>query len=691
MKKQVHLRLALCTSGFALMGNCALATDATNITSATKTTGIIENAASALIVPNEHLSAQGIPPILAATAQRAEKYNDFRLRALVAWNPIQREMLISTRTTSTTNQLHLLRQPLGELTQITHYPDPVSSASYEPKKGAYIVFEKDEGGNEARQLYRMDMQGKSAGMVSLLTDPKEKHSAGPWNHHGEKMVLASTQLDKTAGAARRTIVTTDIWLLDPTKPDAKRKLASLPGGGWGGYQWSRDDRTLLAVNYTSINASSVWLLDIDSGKSRQILPAAASKGNPEIQYSSLAFTKDGKHLLATSDQDGEFLQLIRYDLKNLKATPLSKGIAWDISTIELADNGDQVAALVNRDGLSELHLFDAAKGHELKPPTVPSGAVTHIAWSKAKAAEIGFDLNSAHSPGEVYSLNVKTGQVEQWTRPDSTATGTIDTSGFKNADIIRWNSFDKLPISGLISRPPAGKFTGPRPVLIQIHGGPEAQAKIGFLGRNNYLTNELGIVVIQPNVRGSAGFGKTFLKRDNGMLREDSVKDIGALFDWIATQPDLDAKHVAVSGGSYGGYMSLAVATTYADRIVGAIDVVGISHFANFLERTESYRRDLRRVEYGDERIPAMRAFMDRIAPLNNAQKITKPLLVIQGKNDPRVPLYEAEQIVARVRENKTPVWYLVADNEGHGFRRKPNTDFYFFTVIRFLEEYLLK
>lgn len=211
------------------------------------------------------------------------------------------------------------------------------------------------------------------------------------------------------------------------------------------------------------------------------------------------------------------------------------------------------------------------------------------------------------------------------------------------------------------------------------------------MGRFNYFIDELGITVIQPNVRGSSGFGKTFLDLDNGFKREDSVKDIGALLDWIATQPDLDARRVLVSGGSYGGYMSLAVATHYADRIAGAIDAVGISHFVTFLETTESYRRDLRRAEYGDERDPKMREFLHNISPLTNADKIKKPLLVVQGRNDPRVPYTEAEQIVATARKNGATVWYLRAENEGHGFARKENADFYFYAQVRFMQETILK
>jgi dipeptidyl aminopeptidase/acylaminoacyl peptidase len=197
-------------------------------------------------------------------------------------------------------------------------------------------------------------------------------------------------------------------------------------------------------------------------------------------------------------------------------------------------------------------------------------------------------------------------------------------------------------------------------------------------------------VVVSPNVRGSAGYGKTFLGLDNGPKREDAVKDIGALLDWIATQPDLDASRVAVMGGSYGGYMSLAVAASYAERIAGAVDVVGISNFVTFLRNTESYRRDLRRVEYGDERDEAMRGFLERISPLTNAQKISKPLFVVQGRNDPRVPYTEAEQIVAKVRGNGTKVWYLRAENEGHGFVRKENADFQFYATVLFLRETLL-
>jgi dipeptidyl aminopeptidase/acylaminoacyl peptidase len=202
--------------------------------------------------------------------------------------------------------------------------------------------------------------------------------------------------------------------------------------------------------------------------------------------------------------------------------------------------------------------------------------------------------------------------------------------------------------------------------------------------------NELGVAVLLPNVRGSSGFGKTYLALDNGERREDSVRDIGALLDWIEVQPELDENRVAVFGGSYGGYMVLASAVHYSDRLSAAVDVVGISNFVSFLENTQDYRRDLRRQEYGDERDPQMRAHLERISPLNNVEKIRVPLLVVQGQNDPRVPVSESEQMVEALRARGQPVWYMNALNEGHGYRKKQNRDLYQQAVVMFFRRHLL-
>src|SRR3954470_15816177 len=296
-------------------------------------------------------------------------------------------------------------------------------------------------------------------------------------------------------------------------------------------------------------------------------------------------------------------------------------------------------------------------------------------------------MSSARSTADVYSLDTLYGKVERWTESE---TGGLNPESFAEPKLIRWKSFDGREVSGFLYPPDEKKFPGKRPVVIEIHGGPEGQSRPGFIGRRNYLIHELGLTLVYPNVRGSAGYGKNFLKLDNADKRLDAVQDIGALFDWIKNQPNLDPDRVMVMGGSYGGYMTLAVATQYNDRIRCSNDVVGISNFVSFLEGTEAYRRDLRRVEYGDERDPKMRAFMERIAPLNNTQKIAKPLFIVQGKNDPRVPVNEAEQMVATVKKNGTPVWYLMAKDEGHGFQKKPNADFQFYATVVFIKQFLL-
>jgi dipeptidyl aminopeptidase/acylaminoacyl peptidase len=319
-------------------------------------------------------------------------------------------------------------------------------------------------------------------------------------------------------------------------------------------------------------------------------------------------------------------------------------------------------------------------------PKLPQGVVFGIEWHK-NSRDLGFNLSSARSSSDVYSLDIQTGKVDRWTFSE---TGGLNTATFSEPELIHWKSWDGRSISGFLYRPPE-KFTGKRPVIINIHGGPEGQFRPSFLGRWNFYLNELGVAMIFPNVRGSTGYGKTFLSLDNGFLRPGSYKDVATLLDWIQTQPELDASRVMITGGSYGGFMTLALATNYNDRIACSVDVVGPSNLVTFLEHTSGYRQDLRRAEYGDERDPRMREFLESIAPFNHAKNITKPLFVVAGKNDPRVPASESEQMVEIVRQNGTPVWWLLAKDEGHGFRKKKNADYQFYATVMFVKQFLLK
>jgi len=458
------------------------------------------------------------------------------------------------------------------------------------------------------------------------------------------------------------------------------------GGGWGPADWSPEGKTLLVGEYVSINESYLWLFDVKSGERTEFTPRNLNSAE-KVAYDDAVFARDGKGVYATTDKESPFRRLAYIDAATKEHTYLTAHIPWDVESFELSDDGKRIALVTNEDGISRLRLMDTATRTEQPVEGIPVGVIGGLEWHKNNR-DLMFLVSSARSPTDAYSLDAETGKVERWTESE---TGGLNPATFAEPELVRWTSFDGRSISGFLFRPPAAKFPGKRPVIINIHGGPESQSRPSFNGRYNYFLNELGCAVIFPNVRGSSGYGKEFLTLDNGFKREDSVKDIGALFDWIATQQDLESDRIMVTGGSYGGFMTLAVATTYNDRIRAALSVVGISNIVTFLERTESYRRDLRRAEYGDERDEKMRDFLTRMAPLNNAQKITKPLFVVQGRNDPRVPYTEAEQMVATVRKNGSPVWFLMANDEGHGFAKKRNADYLFYATVMFVQEHVFK
>jgi dipeptidyl aminopeptidase/acylaminoacyl peptidase len=622
------------------------------------------------VSPGANLIAEGMPKIPTAMADEIDRYSEFRDAGFTSWHPVKREMIITTRFADT-QQLHLLRFPGGARTQLTFFKDGVEEASYQPTLGNYLVFSKDSGGNENYQKYRYDF---ATGSITMLTDGRSRNTGGVWSHDGKLYEYESNRRNGDDG---------DLRVMDPEHPTSDRMIAQGKGDSWSAFEFSPDDRSLLVGESISVNESYLWMVDSTTGSKTLITP----KGEGETAaYTQARFSIDGKGVFAITDRGSEFQRLVYIDLATRTQTILTPAINWDVEFFALSWDGKTIAYVTNEDGLSVLYLFDTVGRKLLPAPRLEPGVVNSLEWHRNNR-DLAFDMSTARTPNDVYSLDVKTGKIERWTESE---TGGLNTQNFSVPSIVHWKSFDGKMISGLYYKPPA-KFSGKRPVLINIHGGPESQSRPWFQGEGNYFINEMGIAVIQPNVRGSTGYGKTFVKLDNGFLRQDSYKDIASLLDWIKTQPDLDADRVMVNGGSYGGNMTLAVATFYANRIRCALDAFGPSNFVTFLENTSAYRRDLRRVEYGDERDPKMREFLNRIAPMNNADKIVKPLFVVAGGNDPRVPLTESEQIVRSVRKNGTPVWYLMAKDEGHGFAKKQNRDFQLYTAVLFMKEFLLK
>jgi dipeptidyl aminopeptidase/acylaminoacyl peptidase len=617
----------------------------------------------------DQVTTVGLPPLPAALKAEVAPYLDYRIATFQDWHPDRRDILMTTRAGETA-QLHEVTLPAAAPRQLTFLSEPVRRAAFEPEAGKCILLSQDAGGGEAYQLYRFDPE---TGSTVLLTDGASRNTSPCWARNGKRLAYLST---------RRNGLDTDLYLVDAARPRSDRMLAPLRGGGWQVLDWAPGEDQLLLLNTVSVHQSSLHVVTLRSGASR---PVTHSDGG-KISYAGGEFTPDGEAVITTTDQDSEYRRLVRLDLRTGACLDLYRPAAGEVEAFDLSPNGRQVALLVNREGISELHVIEVESRRERRVPRLPVGVASGLRWH-SNNREIAFTLSSAQSPGEVLSVHTRLNALTGWTR--SKVPG-LNTADFKKPELVRVTAFDKVPLSGFLYRPDPKPFPGPRPVLAILHGGPESQARPVFQGQWNFLLEQEGIALLYPNVRGSSGFGKTFLGLDNGFRREDAVRDVSAFLDWLAADARLDDGRVALYGASYGGYLVLASLIHHGHRVRCGIDVVGISSFPTFLQNTPAYRRDLRRAEYGDERDAAMARFLSRISPLNNTDRLVTPLLVAHGRNDARVPVGEAEQLIAAMRSEGREVWSVIAGNEGHGFARKANSDFLFCTVVQFLREHLL-
>ncbi len=609
------------------------------------------------------LIADGIPAIPAALAAETRPYMEFRTASFVGWNPVDRSMLISTRFGNVA-QLHSVAGPGMARRQISFEVEPLGAA-YAPNDNTLVV-SKDTGGNEFWQLYTL-----KDGRLTLLTDGKSRNSMNAFSPDGKWLAYSST---------RRNGTDNDLYIVDPRDPSTTRMVAQVSGGGWALTSFAPGNATAVVANYVSVTKSNLFLLDIATGT---MTPIGDHK--KQIAYGGATFAPDGT-LWVTSDEGSDFQRLGTIDPKTGKFTARSPEPKWDVDSFDIAPDGSFIAYVVNEAGISKLRLLDPKTGAVREVNGLPKGVIGGIGI--APWGRIGVTVSSARVPTDAFSVDPDGLTVTRWTESE---TGGLDPAKNAEAEFVEVKSFDGEAVSGFLYRPDPAKFPGKRPLIVNIHGGPEGQSVPAFRGRTNYLINELGVAVFYPNVRGSTGFGKRFVSLDNGpFLRENSVKDIGAFLDRLQADPGIDGARMAVQGGSYGGYMCYASAIRYGDRFKAADCIVAISNFVTFLENTQSYRRDLRRVEYGDERVPAQRTKLMEISPLTSVDRLTIPLLVVTGGNDPRVPQSEADQMVAAVRGKGRTAWHLIGQNEGHGFGKKENVDYQFWTELMFWKANLL-
>ena len=619
---------------------------------------------------NGNLILEDVPAIPGSIKEDLSKYQNVRSAAFRGFNNQDEGLFISTRF-GNVSQLHLVKSAGAARNQITYFQEPIGSVTMHPTKSS-IAFTMDKGGTENAQIYLLNPESSS---TQMLTDGISRNGGPLWSNAGNHIAFQSTKRNGSSN---------DVWMMPVDNPQKSELILESPDGTWwGAADWSEDDSKVLIQNYISIANSKAYIVDLTTKEKSLIL---GEKDSPSVN-SALAFDENDKGIFFITNQYGEFNQLAYYEIDTSEVTVISKEISWDVDGFSISDDSKKAAFVVNENGYSSLYLLNPKSFAFKKVTSLPIGLIGGMQFNKDNKS-LGLTLNTYQSPSDTYVLDLqynalRYGKLTRWTFSE---VGGLDTSKFAKPELIQYESFDGRKIPAFIY---TKKNDSPQPVIISIHGGPEGQARPSFSSTYQLWMANLGAAVITPNVRGSDGYGKEYLSLDNGFKREDSVKDIGALLDWIETQPHLDSNRVAVYGGSYGGYMVLASAVHYSNRLRAAVDIVGISNFVTFLKNTKDYRRDLRRVEYGDERNPDMEAFLQNISPNNNVDQIQVPMFVVQGENDPRVPVTEAEQVVKSLRDNGKKVWYMNALNEGHGYRKKENRDIYQQAVILFLKENL--
>jgi len=563
-------------------------------------------------------------------------------------------------------QIWTLDEPGAWPEQRTFYDEPVGFVSYSPTRPE-LVFGMDEGGNERTQLYRLDDDGA---ITELTAMPDAKHRWGGWGPDGDRFAFASNRRDEA-------VFDVYVQSRDATGDDAELVYE---GDGWftvSGVS-PQGDKLAISEAHSSFD-QDVYVLDIDSGERSHLTP---HDGN--VRYSSVSWGPEGDALYLVTDAESDTLELARLSLDGDLDT-VRDGGQWNIDGVSIDQPSGRLAYSRNVDGYNEITVgaFDGATSIEEFPtPDLPGGLAGGVAWGP-DADRFAISVTGRTVNTNVFVVETATGDATQWTRA---ATAGIPRETFVEPEVVRFESFDGREIPALFSLPPAADANGDTPVIVDIHGGPESQRRPSFAGLTQYFLSR-GYAVLEPNVRGSTGYGKAYTHLDDVEKRMDSVRDLRAGVGWLHDHPAVDPERIVAMGGSYGGFMVLAALTEYPDLWAAGVDVVGIANFVTFLENTGEWRRELREAEYGS--LDDDRAFLETISPINKADRIAAPLFVLHGANDPRVPVGEAEQIAAEVESHGVPVEMKIFDDEGHGISKRENRIEAYTRVVDFLDDHV--
>ena len=589
--------------------------------------------------------------------------------------------------------------------QRTFFEERVTFAACSPERDE-LVFGMDEGGNEREQFHRLDLtDGTIAG---LTRQPEAKHHWGGWSHDGEQFAFAANRRDEGVF---------DIYVQDRTETGEAATLVYESDGWFQPAGWRPDDGALALVEVHASFDQDLHVLDLETGTSRHL-----TTDTEGVRFRSPQWAPDGEVLYCLTDAGSDTLYLARMDPETGALDSVWKGGDWEVDGLAMDDENGRFVCSRNVDGYTELTVGELGgdDGFETFPtPDLPSGVHGGVSFgpdAERFAVTVTTDTHNAN----VHVVDVQTGAAERFT---DAPTAGIPREAFAGSDLVRIESFDGLEVPGFLTLPDgvvgagdspgdadespmdAGESSGDtgdgadgpaeagddadvegRPVLVDIHGGPESQRRPSFHAVKQYLVHR-GYAVFEPNVRGSSGYGREYQSLDDVERRMDSVADIEACVDWLADHPAIDPDRIACMGGSYGGFMVLAAMTEYPDLWAAGVDIVGIANFVTFLENTGDWRRELREAEYGS--LSADREFLESISPIHRIEDIQAPLFVIHGENDPRVPVGEARQIVERAESIGVPVRSLIFEDEGHGLAKLENRIEAYGAVADFLDDHV--